>query len=235
MDERMEQPMDFVEMMEMVAETVVRTLGRWPAWWTIGGLFLLLLIPAIFINPRVLDALWYSTAAVVLYARRDHMWEDVKRGGWLIAPILAFFIWFPHHVAQAANKAGDPYETVGERTTGGFEWRIYDAQHNGTMPLEMFGKFSMQLAPGATARVRPSRAQAHAGGYIVQLDGNATFDVHPGTDHVTIAGKTAKTTAMLPRGKYAVQATLEKDRVVVRPLAGETGVQLQGEARLASK
>lgn len=205
--------------------------AKWAIWKVaLGSLFIGLVVEYV-VGRGVGDITMYVLIAIGLYARRRVLLRDLK-WGWLAFLPLALLVSYSTWVHRNMNRPGDVYENFGDREAGSFQWLPYDAAQNGTQPLDIQNKFGVTFRPGARMKVRPSHSMTRAGGYVVQLDGEAMVEVRPVADHVTMAGATSATTAVLLPGRYEVHGWLKGDSLQVVRIAGDSAVSVRGGARV---
>lgn len=222
---------DVLDLIEDAIGSVEQRVARWPAGWSLMGLLLFGLVLTAILQNRTGDVVLLVGGAFVLYARRHFFWRDL-RTSWMAFLVLGGVFACPYYANSTIDKPGDVAESPGERAVGAFQWRPYDAAHNGTAPLPMYDRFVVSMKPGARFRVRPSQSKSDPGIYIVQLDGEALIEVKPGVPRLTIAGKDAQTVAALPPGTYEVRGNVEQNVVEVRRVSGSQKVEVSGGARL---
>ena len=214
-----------------VWNVVEAQFAKWRVGWVALVAFLIALVVEYIFGHGIGDPTIWTILAISIYARRHYLLRDLK-WGWLGFLPYAFFFSLNVWVHRNMARPGDVYENLGQREEGSFQWVPYDAAQNGTQPLDIQNKFAITLRPDARMKVRPSHSITRAGGYVVQLDGEATVDVRSIADHVTIVGATSATTAVLLPGTYEVRGWLKGDSLRVVRVAGDSAVAVRGGARV---
>jgi hypothetical protein len=183
---------------------------------------------------RYTDAFLLTSFIYITYARRHFFLRDLKVA-FLPLGFIGFFASLNLFMRHSVNKPGDPTETVADRVEGETQWEHFDATHNGTRPLDLYGQIRATMRDGTHLKVRRSRSYSAPGILIMQVDGDARLEVNAGVSHITLAGATAETTAQLHPGAYEIHSQVARDQIDVKPLSDSAIADVRGGARIVKQ